>query len=160
MDILELQNQRNIDSENIAALLEVTRIYTNTAKFIEDFANEYKIKEEDRVKISDAAFEGLETMMKHVKRSLDMTVDSIDIYNPSGLERIIQLSNQSNKIEHKLRQDHVSRLNDGTCSPESGAVYAELIALLERIGYNSRNISETILYSTRHELPEEFTIYD
>ena len=160
MDILELQNQRNIDSENIAALLEVTRIYTNTAKFIEDFANEYKIKEEDRIKISDAAFEGLETMMKHVKRSLDMTVDSIDIYNPSGLERIIQLSNQSNKIEHKLRQDHVSRLNDGTCSPESGAVYAELIALLERIGYNSRNISETILYSTRHELPEEFTIYD
>jgi len=160
MNILELQNQRSIDSENIAALLEVTRIYTNTADFIEKFTIEYKKKEDARVRISDAAFEGLETMMKHVKRSLDMTVDSIDIYNPAGLERIIQLGKQSNKIEHNLRQDHVSRLNDGTCSPESGAVYAELIALLERIGYNSRNISETILYSTRHELPEEFTIYD
>src|SRR5699024_11572241 len=100
MNIIELKNQRNIDSENIAALLEVTRIYTNTANFIDKFTIEYKKKEDSRVRISDAAFEGLETMMKHVKRSLDMTVDSIDIYNQARLERIILLGTKSNKIEY------------------------------------------------------------
>lgn len=156
----EVENRRQTDTEHLAALLEITRLLTKASHLTGEFADNYNRKIENGIDLSKDARLGLETFMHHIDRILRITSESIDIYNPSSLEPVIQLGNQSNRIEKKLRQDHVERLNTGACSPDSGAMYAELISSLERIGYNARNISETILYTTRETLPEEFIIYD
>lgn len=160
MRMTDFENRRQADTENLAALLEITRLLTKASHLTGDFAEKYHKKNESDLLLSEDAKLGVETLMHHIERILRLTSESIDIYNPSGLEEVIQLGNQSNRIENKLRQDHVERLNTGACSPDSGAIYAELISDLERIGYNARNISETILYTTRETLPDEFIVYD
>src|SRR5699024_12527778 len=84
-----------------------------------------------------------------------MALDSIDVYNPQALEHIIRLSQKSNRIENKLRKEHVKRLSRGECSTDGGALYVDLISNLERIGYNARNISETNLSSLHEDFRSE-----
>lgn len=58
---------------------------------------------------------------------------------------MVERSREAFNIEHQLRKGHIKRLNRGECSTDGGLLYVDIIAVLERIGYNSRNISEAMV---------------
>ena len=148
------------DTERISTLLEISRILTKVSTQAHNLANQYHIKYEEKIELSDEAKEGLEHLYNHVYESFTLALDSIDIYNPQTLEHIVRLSQKSNRIENKLRKEHIKRLSRGECSTDGGMLYVELISNLERIGYNARNISETNLSTGVDEFTEDFTVYD
>lgn len=148
------------DSERVSNLLEISRILLKVSVQAKTLADQYHSKYENNIQLSEDATEGLEHLYNHVYESFTMALDSIDVYNPQALEHIIRLSQKSNRIENKLRKEHVKRLSRGECSTDGGALYVDLISNLERIGYNARNISETNLSSLHEDFSDDFTVYD
>ena len=148
------------DTERISTLLEISRILTKVSVQAKNLADQYHVKYEEKIELSDEAKEGLENLYSHVYESFTLALDSIDIYNPQTSEQVVRLSQKSNRIENKLRKEHIKRLSRGQCSTDGGMLYVELISNLERIGYNARNISETNLSTGPDDFTEDFTVYD
>lgn len=148
------------DSERVSTLLEVSRILTKVSHQAKNLADQYHVKYENNIELSDDAKEGLEDLYRHVYESFTMSLETLDVYDPQALEQVIRLSQKSHRIENKLRKDHIKRLSRGECSTDGGSLYVELISNLERIGYNARNITETNLENAPDEFNDEFTVYD
>lgn len=149
------------DTERISTLLEVSRILTKVSLQSKNLADQYHLKYENKIELSDDAIEGLEDLYSHVYQSFTMALESLDVYNPQALEKVIRLSQKSHRIENKLRKEHIKRLSKGQCSTDGSTLYVELISNLERIGYNARNITETNLNNVTDDFSnDDFTVYD
>lgn len=69
--------------------------------------------------------------------------NAIDAFEDKDLEKAIKttmIEEQINDKENELRKAHIARLNKKSCSPESGVVYLDLVADLERIGDYSESL--------------------
>ncbi len=77
-----------------------------------------------------------------------------------GLE-VLKKESTLNKMEKEHRSNHIDRLNDNICLPQSGIIFLDCISNLERVGDHSTNIAQLIInvvnkmnYSDLEELRE------
>lgn len=54
---------------------------------------------------------------------------------------VVETETSINQLEHRLRKQHLNRLNEGICTPEMTVVYTEILHNLERIGDYCTNIA-------------------
>ena len=74
---------------------------------------------------------------------------------------VLKKENILNKMEKEHRKNHIGRLNQNICLPQSGIIFLDCISNLERVGDHSTNIAELIInvvnkmnYSDLEELRE------
>ncbi|TGQ08550.1 Na/Pi cotransporter family protein, partial [Mesorhizobium sp. M00.F.Ca.ET.217.01.1.1] len=115
------------------------------ASLTEAYLLDLKKKETESIQISAKAEQSIERLYDHVDASLEKTIDMFNVYDRVKKDEIVRLSNDSYTLEHDLRKKHIKRLSSGECSLEGGLLYLDMIAILERIGYHSRNISESMI---------------
>ena len=89
-------------------------------------------------------------MNDYVKISYEKTFEVFDVYDNVKKDEVVKRSQDSYVLEHDLRKKHIKRLSSGECSPEGSLVYIDMISILERIGYHSRNISESMINLGEH----------
>ncbi len=77
-----------------------------------------------------------------------------------GLE-VLKKESTLNKMEKEHRRNHIDRLNENICLPQSGIIFLDCISNLERVGDHSTNIAQLIInvvnkmnYSDLEELRE------
>ncbi|MCD2138048.1 Na/Pi cotransporter family protein [Salinicoccus halitifaciens] len=152
----------NEDAIRQTTLLEINRMLYKVSEQIVEFTDLNVKKYNKNIYLSESAQKGLNDFIKHVGKSFRKAVNAIDIYNPQDVEMILDMTQKSTNIENKLRKQHVKRMNKGICSTDGGHLYVDLISTLERIGYNTRNITELNLgddgSDTEHE--EEQIVFD
>jgi len=61
---------------------------------------------------------------------------------------VLALEDQMNRTELRLRENHMKRLYDNTCSPAFTVIYNDVIHNIEKIGDSSNNIAEAVLSDT------------
>ncbi|MBZ8173543.1 MULTISPECIES: Na/Pi cotransporter family protein [Staphylococcus] len=133
------------DAERMSVLFDVNRTFIKVASLTEAYLLDLKKKETESIKISAKAEQSIERLYNHVDASLEKTIDMFNVYDRVKKDEIVRLSNDSYALEHDLRKKHIKRLSSGECSLEGGLLYLDMIAILERIGYHSRNISESMI---------------
>ncbi len=112
------------------------RNFENDIKFSEDGKKELKI-------IGDAVTEILTMAVEaYSKRDLEMAL------NIEPLEQVID------SINFTLKDTHVKRLCEGTCSVEGGISLLELLTSLERISDHCSNIAIYILQALEKDKPD------
>jgi phosphate:Na+ symporter len=57
---------------------------------------------------------------------------------------VMNFEEEIDKMYKTLRNNHIERLNNFICDPNSGIVFLDVISNLERIGDHSLNIAESI----------------
>ncbi|WP_449621298.1 Na/Pi cotransporter family protein [Robertmurraya sp. Marseille-Q9965] len=98
-----------------------------------------------KVDITDSAMEELEEMFQLTIATVKDAVNALD-YNDKDLARnVIKNEEVIDKMERKLRKQHILRLNAGECSAQSGIVFVDIISNLERISDHAVNIAEAVL---------------
>lgn len=157
---LSKYNTPEEDTIRQTTLLEINRILSKVSTQIVHFTDLNSRRFEKEILLSESAEEGLNDFFDHVEKSYRKAVESIDIYNPQELEEILRMSQKSYKIESKLRKQHVKRMNKGICSTDGGLIYIDLIGSLERIGSNTRAITELSLGDEVDSIGEEHVIFD
>ncbi len=85
----------------------------------------------------------------------EMSTMTIDAYEKSltamanldqalALE-VLEIENQVDAMEKKLRSNHIERLNNNLCNTGSGVVFLDIISNLERISDHASNIAYSVL---------------
>ncbi|WP_427706562.1 Na/Pi cotransporter family protein [Staphylococcus sp. Mo2-6] len=133
------------DAERMSVLFDVNRTMLKVAGLSEAYILDLKQLHNEPVQISDKATQSIDKLYSHVNTSFEKSVEMFSVYDKVKKDEIVNLSNDSYTLEHDLRKKHIKRLSSGECSPEGGLLYLDMIAILERIGYHSRNISEAMI---------------
>ncbi|PHK49624.1 Na/Pi cotransporter family protein [Staphylococcus edaphicus] len=133
------------DAERMTVLQDVNRTILKVAGLSEAYLLDKKKERTNQVQISEKAEVSINRLYDHVTMSFDKTIDMFDVYDRVKRDEIVKISNESYRLEHDLRKKHIKRLSSGECTPEGGLLYLDMIAILERIGYHSRNISESMI---------------
>lgn len=143
------------DAERMTVLQDVNRTILKVAGLSEVYLLDKKKEQTNQVQISEKAEASINRLYDHVTTSFDKTIDMFDVYDRVKRDEIVKISNESYRLEHDLRKKHIKRLSSGECTPEGGLLYLDMIGILERIGYHSRNISESMIDIDEIETNEE-----
>lgn len=111
------------------------------AENIADLADEMISKELD---ITKEAMDEVKVMFDHTIQTIDKSIDCFKNYSKSKVEIVMDMEEEIDFMEKKLRQSHIKRLNAGSCTGITGTIFLDLIGNLERIGDHSVNIAEII----------------
>ncbi|MEB6570183.1 Na/Pi cotransporter family protein [Staphylococcus auricularis] len=139
------KNLSRDDAERLSVLLDMNRTLAKIAGLTQSYSEDLQQEERDNIKISSKAQQSIDTLYQYVTTSFEKTIDTINVYDRVEKLEIIERSQESYKLEHDLRKKHIKRLRSGECSMQGGLLYIDMIGILERIGYHSRNISEAML---------------
>lgn len=102
-------------------------------------------KIEDKYPFSESATEELNDMFAKVRNMTAKAIAAFRARNKTLAREILADDNEIDRLEKKLRQRHVARINEGRCFPPSGVLFLDIIANFERIGDHATNIAQTVL---------------
>lgn len=73
----------------------------------------------------------------------------------TNARRALNREDQINAMQIELRQNHVERLNEGTCNLLSGLIFLDFVDYIEKIGDHLTNVAQGLLGGLRWESTQE-----
>jgi len=116
---------------------------------------------ENDVSFSDRAKNELKEMFGLAHDMYKTSLLSFKTANYEIALEVLKKENTLNKMEKEHRKNHIGRLNENICLPQSGIIFLDCISNLERVGDHSTNMAQLIInvvnkinYSDLEELRE------
>lgn len=75
--------------------------------------------------------------------------------DPNLIEAVLKAEDQIDEYTELFKLNHIRRLSKGTCTPEAGTVFLELLTNLERVGDHAINVAFCIPYKNRNMTQEQ-----
>lgn len=101
-------------------------------------------KIEHELKLSEDAHEELSTMHQAVFSLYSKAIETLRFDRIKEAKLLIDEDDVIDEMERRYRQTHIQRLNDGSCSPEIGVLFLDLISNLERVADHATNVAEAV----------------
>ena len=96
-------------------------------------------------RFSQDATRELDDMFEQATRLYQLSLRTLQGEDRAVAERALELENDVDRLEREYKANHVHRLEEGTCHPEAGILFAEILHNLERIGDHAVNIAGDVL---------------
>ena len=112
-------------SENLSELAE--RVISESLSFSEQAKNE------------------LEQMRSEIDQMSADVIKALETNNPDDAKTVIHREERINRFTEQLKQNHIKRLNDGTCKVVSGIVFLDMINNFEKIGDHLTNVGQAVM---------------
>lgn len=140
---LELQES---DQKIIGSLFHVVNDLERIGDHAENIADDAKHSLENGCRLSDAAVEELRGM---ADKTMEVYRQSVEQFKSrklteSAVEEIRAEEEAIDDLAHKLEQNHVDRLNQRQCTPESGMIFINVVTNLERVSDHATNVVYSI----------------
>jgi len=103
----------------------------------------YKI--ENEVSFSESAVQEFKEMYDITHSVFKLALDALSTIDCDDCNVVLNRDKEIDKMFKVLRKNHIERLNNRVCEPNSGVIFLDTISNLERIGDHSSNIAITIL---------------
>lgn len=140
------------DSSEISKLLKVIgdfeRISDHSINILESAE---ELKEKDMQFTPDAVKE-LEVLCSAVSEILTLSYMSFINDDPKSARDVEPLEQVIDGLKETLRNGHIRRLKEGTCSIEAGFVWADLITNLERTADHCSNIAACVMDASENNM--------
>lgn len=134
------------DAKLVGAMYHVINDLERIGDHAENIAEFAQSRIDSNLPFSSKAMEELNDMSEKV---FNLLQSSIDIFVSSDAkkakEEIAPLEQEIDDLEKLHRQEHIDRLNCGTCSPRSGTIFIEILSNLERVADHSTNVAYSVL---------------
>ncbi len=151
---ISTKNINKSDVERLAVMFDVNRSIVKVSELTESYIAQIERQKSKNIILTEDAERGIENLFNFVDESFHKAIDTLNVYDTTKKDEVVERSREAFNIEHKLRKGHIKRLNRGECSTDGGLLYVDIIAILERIGYNSRNITEAMV-GLNNDVPTE-----
>lgn len=133
------------ESEEHSILVDTIRDIERVGDHYENILELVDYQLENKVKLTESAKEELEEMFQLTITTLEDAVTALDQNDKDLASDVLKKEEKIDKMERKLRKQHVLRLNAGECSAQAGIVFVDIVSNLERIGDHAVNIAEAVL---------------
>ncbi len=140
------------DSAEAAVLLkaigDLERIGDHALNILES-AEELQSKE---LSLSEAAQKELSVMCGAVGEIVDLSVRALCDNDLALALQVEPLEEVIDNLHDRLRRHHVKRLQQGSCSIETGFIWSDLLTGLERVGDHCSNLAGCVIDLHHHDL--------
>ncbi|MBN7772683.1 Na/Pi cotransporter family protein [Clostridium aminobutyricum] len=109
---------------------------------IAEFSNE-KIKY--GYEFSDSACAEIYECFDHVARMVRDSIKALENGDILLAKDVLIQEEQMNRMEERLKKEHIKRLYEKVCSPEFTVMYTDIIHNIEKIGDCCQNVAEAVL---------------
>jgi len=96
-------------------------------------------------RFSESATRDLDHMFEQATKLYRLSLRALQSEDRETVEQALELEKDVDRLEREYKASHVQRLEEGTCNPEAGILFAEILHNLERIGDHAVNIAGDIL---------------
>ncbi len=140
--------QQNISerlSEENSGLLHIAYDIERIGDHAENIAQTGQLYLDDKFKFSDKALRELNEIYDLTQECVQSALICLANNDEKAANDVLFLENAIDDMEESLRDKHIRRLNQGTCFPESGVAFLDILSNMERIGDHCSNIANIIL---------------
>jgi phosphate:Na+ symporter len=135
----------NADSTRHIMLMETVRDIERVGDHFENIIELIDYQLVNRLKLTNDAMDDLTDMFTLTIETVQKALESLDISSQELAREVAQQEDLIDKMERKFRKKHILRLTEGSCSPQAGIVFVDIVSNLERIGDHAVNIAEAVL---------------
>ena len=100
---------------------------------------------EEKIVISPEAQQEIAEIGRLMEQSLEISMESFAKNDPKLAEEAWSICRQVKAAQKEMRKNHIRRLNEGTCHPDSGLVFLEILINMKRTSDHAKNISQMVL---------------
>jgi phosphate:Na+ symporter len=133
------------ESEEHTALMDTVRDIERIGDHFENIVELIEYQQANRVTITKDAMNDLEEMFSFTISTVKEAIHALDLKDREEAKDVVKREEEIDRMERKLRKQHILRMNNGSCSGHAGIVYVDIISNLERIGDHAVNIAEAVL---------------
>ena len=133
------------DSAEAAVLLKALNDFERIGDHSLNILEAAEELQEKGLKFSSAAWHELRVLAKAVDEIIVLSFDSFRNNDLTMAYQVEPLEQVIDDLKEKLRIHHILRLQQGTCSIETGFIWTDLINALERIGDHCSNIAGCVI---------------
>ena len=140
------------DSAEAAMILKALNDFERVADHALNLVEAGEELHDKHLTLSDAARQELAVLNRAVN---DIVTLSFQAFRDKDLEKAYQvepLEQVIDDLKEKLRVHHILRLQQGSCSIESGFVWSDLLTALERVGDHCSNIAGCVVDMAHHDM--------
>ena len=127
-------------SANFANYLRISRDMERIGDHSKNIAEVAKLKYDEKLEFTDMTFEELREINSIIEKMFHSSIDKLD------KDERITFMRESNELVQKeasnFRNNHMLRMREKICNPESGLLYEKTLAALERISSYISNASK------------------
>ncbi|OKL36811.1 Na/Pi cotransporter family protein [Domibacillus mangrovi] len=139
------QQLSGTESERHSTLMDAIRDIERIGDHAENICELVEYQQANKVLISEDAMADLDKMFKLTTETVSKAIRSLDLNDLDLAREVANQEDLIDKMERKLRKQHIFRMNEGQCTGQAGIVFVDIISNLERMGDHAVNISEAVL---------------
>lgn len=133
------------ESEEHSVLLNTVRDIERIGDHCENMIELIEYQITNNVVISESAMSDLDQMYKLTFSTVKEALVALYHNDRNIARQVIENENLIDQMEQQFRKQHIIRLIEGSCAPQAGIVYIDIISNLERIGDHAVNIADAVL---------------
>ncbi|MEA3328892.1 MAG: Na/Pi cotransporter family protein [Candidatus Omnitrophota bacterium] len=138
-------SERDLSSrqaEQLPALMHTVNDIERIGDHAENIMELAEREIDKKLVFSQTAVRELRQMYNQIEQMVDKTSRAFEDNNFSLAKEVLLQENKINLLYKQLRQNHIQRLNEGSCLVLSGIVFLDLLNNFEKMGDHLTNIAE------------------
>ena len=132
-------------SKRLTDLMNIVNDIERVGDHAENLAELAEEKINEKLPFSEKALNELKFMFSKVQFSLNKSITALKNRDLTLAREVALKEDEIDKMEKELRYNHINRLNQNICYPESGVIFLDVISNLERVGDHANNISLMVI---------------
>ncbi|MCP4648454.1 MAG: Na/Pi cotransporter family protein [PVC group bacterium] len=148
---LSQQNLTQEISEELPVLIHMVNDTERIGDHSENIVELAERKIENKLHFSEAGIKQLNLMWNELHSMMLETEIALQKDDLVIAKKALDREERINGLQIELKQTHINRLNDGTCSLKSGIIFLDFVDNLEKIGDHLSNIAQGVLGGMRWE---------
>jgi phosphate:Na+ symporter len=113
------------------------------AENLAELANE---KVENNLPFSEEAVRELRNLLLEIDSMIEETLRALDSNDPDQAAVVLAHENRFDDLTDELRARHIRRLEEGRCKIQSGVIFLDIVANLERAADHLENVAVAVMH--------------
>jgi len=128
----------------LAGLTHIISDIERVSDHINNIGERIELKNNRKLKFSKPATKELKKMFKVADESYKNSIELLNSGDQDLYKTVMDLEMEADYLENSLEESHLERLKKGTCKPEAGPLFLDMIRNLERITDHAHNIAYSV----------------
>ncbi len=142
---LSLQEVSESDEKKISSFFRVSSDLERIGDYAENIMEYAQKAEELKLAFSEHARAEILEMDLHITNLFGHVNNVFRYSDLSSMPQVEEEENETDRMNRVMQRSHLRRMNEGACSPETGAIFLQLAVNMERIGDHMHNIANSVL---------------
>jgi len=143
------------ESKKIPPLLHIINDVERMGDHGENLRDLAERKIDEKLPFSQMAISEIGLIHREIGQMVDEAIGALKTNDVKEAQKVIERESRVNQLRDELNQNHVKRLENGTCKVLSGVVFLEMVSNFEKIGDHLTNIGQAVISPLQWEHIEE-----